>query len=174
MAFSETSPDKASSGTALDLASEISLEDGSVVKQAEMTEESPGKTARGCRSWSYPKLATPLASPISSPFVPLSNEQETEMAYDIAAMKMPPTTPYSHCRSCRLPSGIPTSAQSEVVQLARQFLDVLKSVSTTQKPPPPPTTAVEVKPEEPPTRTQKLEFKKVNEVFVFRTMQFLP
>jgi len=56
------------------------------------------------------------------------------------------------------------------MQLAQQFLDILKSLSTKQGPPPPPAATDEVKSEESPARASKLEFKTVNEVYVFRGM----
>jgi hypothetical protein len=54
-----------------------------------------------------------------------------------------------------------------IAQLAQQFLEILKSLSTKQGPPPPPAAADKVKSEKPPARASKLEFKTVNEVFVF-------
>jgi hypothetical protein len=109
-----------------------------------------------------PPSATPPHSPILSSVVALDDDQAKEMASAIAAMKIPPTTPYYHCCSCQSPSGITTSTQVEFVRLAKQFLDVIKSHSTMQGPPPPRVAAADV----PPARASKLEFKTVNEVSV--------
>ena len=53
------------------------------------------------------------------------------------------------------------------MQLAQKFLDILKALSAKQGPPPPPAAADKCGSEEPPARASKLEFKAVNEVFVF-------
>lgn len=68
------------------------------------------------------------------------------------------------------PSPTPTSqplSRVKFVQFAQQFLDILKSLSTNEGPPPPSAAADKVKSVEPPARASKLEFKPVNEVFVF-------
>jgi hypothetical protein len=75
-----------------------------------------------------------------------------------------PPTPY------QTPLPNEPSSQAVIVQLAQQFLEILKSLSTKQDPPPPAATD-KAESEEPPARASKLEFKAVNEVYVFRGMQ---
>ena len=60
------------------------------------------------------------------------------------------------------------SPQIVTTEHVQQFLDILKSLSPKQEHPPPPATADKVEPEELPARASKLQFKTVNEVFVFR------
>jgi hypothetical protein len=110
------------------------------------------------------------------PVVVFSDEQATEMANAIAAMKMtpplsshfsysetlfgnPPPTPYP-CLNC-------TTKSSSQVQ---QFVEALKSVNAKQEPPPPAkpfSSGHEDKSAEPKARASTLEFKKVNEVYVY-------
>jgi hypothetical protein len=73
----------------------------------------------------------------------------------LAAMKMHPMTPNTLCY------------RSELLPFAQQFIDVVKSLSSTQSTPAVPTAADKVKAEDPPARASKLEFKAVNEVLVF-------
>jgi hypothetical protein len=71
-------------------------------------------------------------------------------------------------------SNFPTNQpQPQIVttEHVQQFFDILRSLSTKQEPPPPPAAIDKGKSEEPPARASKLEFKTVNEVFVFRGMQ---
>jgi hypothetical protein len=142
---------------------------------------------------SLPPSNTPPDSPGQSPVVILNDEQAMEMENAIAAMQVTLSVPCSHCSSCQRPPGSPppsrateptpcsptpcltpptnqSSSEVEFVQLAQQFLDILKSLGSNQGPPPP-ATADKAESEEPPTRASKLEFKTVNEVFVFRGMQ---
>ena len=145
---------------------------------------------------SLPATNTPPDSPGLLPVVTLNDEQATEMANAIEAMQMATTTPSSHFPSCQVSPGNPppshatetataasgspslchacsakSLSQVEVLQLAKQFLDVLKSLSINQGPPPPPAAADKAKSEELPARASKLEFKTVNEVYVFRGKQ---
>ena len=53
----------------------------------------------------------------------------------------------------------------------QQFFDILKSLSNKQGPPPPPAAADKVESEEPKARASTLEFKKVNEVYVYAGLQ---
>ena len=62
-------------------------------------------------------------------------------------------------------------SQVEFMQLAQQFLDILKFLNTKQGLPPPPAATDKVKSEESSARASKLEFKTVNEVYVFYNMQ---
>ena len=147
----------------------------------------------------YPPMPLPPtnAAPGSpGPFsiISLGDYQAMEMANAIAAMRV---TSSASCSACQPPSGnslpsrateitpcsstpcltSPTkqsSSQAEFVQFAQQFLDILKSLSTKQGPPPQPAAADGVKYEEPPARASKLEFKCVDEVFLFRSMQVQP
>ena len=54
----------------------------------------------------------------------------------------------------------------------QEFLDILKSLSTEQVLPPPPPAVNKVEPEQPKVRASRLEFKKVNEVYVYAGLQF--
>ena len=147
-------------------------------------------------SIALPLTNTPPESPSLRPFVTLSDEQSKEMANAIAAMKMVTTIPSSGFHSRQLspenpPPSLVTAAataapgspvpchtcstkkslQVEMMQLAQDFLGVLKSLSTKQEPPPPPIAADKVGSEEPLARASKFKFKAVNEVFVFRGIQ---
>jgi hypothetical protein len=125
----------------------------------------------------------------------LSDKQVTEMAFAVSAMKMtsrsspenpppslaaspdcqpsstnsppPHATEIATTASSLAPPTNPPSPQIELVQVAQQFLDILKSLSAAQSPSPPPAAADVVKSEERPARASKLDFKTVNEVFVF-------
>ena len=130
----------------------------------------------------------PPSCPNLSPskcFVTLSDAQELIKA--VMDMKMPsshaPKCACSHTppedpseatstdlcppTPCQTPLPKESSSQAVIVQFAQEFLEILKSLSTKPGPPPPPAAADKVKSEEPPARASKLEFKTVNEVFVF-------
>jgi hypothetical protein len=55
------------------------------------------------------------------------------------------------------------------VEFAQQIMEALKLINAEQESPPvqPSDTAAEAKPEEPKARASTLEFKKVNEVYVY-------
>ena len=141
---------------------------------------------------SLPPTNTPPDNPGQLPVVILNGEQATEMENAIAAMQVTLSVPCSHCSSCQRPPGSPPPSrttkpstcsptscltpptnqsllQVEFVQLAQQFLDILKSLGSNQRPPPP-ATVDKTESEEPPARASKLEFKTVNKVFVFHSM----
>jgi len=82
----------------------------------------------------------------------MSDEDASEI---FAAMKMHPTSPNPDCY------------RSELLPFAQQFLDVVKSLNSTQSAPAMPAAADEVEAEDPPARASKLEFKAVNEMLVF-------
>ncbi|KFY05238.1 hypothetical protein O988_00150 [Pseudogymnoascus sp. VKM F-3808] len=89
-----------------------------------------------------PRPATPPSSPT------MSDEDASEI---LAAMKMHPTSPN------------PPYYRSELLPFAQQFIDVVKSLSSTQSIPAVPAAADEVKAEDPPERFQT--YKTVNEVW---------
>jgi hypothetical protein len=93
-----------------------------------------------------PRPTTPPRTPT------MSDEDASEI---LAVMKMHPTSPNPDCY------------RSEFLPFAQQFLDIVKSLSSTQSTPAVPAAADEVKAEDPPARVSKLEFKAVNEVLVF-------
>jgi len=133
-----------------------------------------------------PLLSLPV-SPPDSPgplhVVAWSDDQATEMANAIAAMKMAPTLSSHFSYSETLlgnppptPSPCPnctTKSSSQVaMEFAQQLVEVLKSVNAKQEPPPPakPFSAGHGdKSEEPKARASTLEFKKVNEVYVYQS-----
>ena len=105
-------------------------------------------------------------APEASRGSPRSGRSEaTTHALKCICSHTPPSeaTPTEPCS----PTANQPSAQVVTTEHAQQFLDILKSLSTSQDSPPP-TATDEVKSEEPPARASKLEFKTVNEVFVFR------
>jgi chaperone BCS1 len=75
-AFSETSPEDASSGTSFESGSEMSCEVDGIVEQTDEMEESSGLEAK-CQVYRQP--ATPPASPVTSTPVLLSGNQENEV-----------------------------------------------------------------------------------------------
>jgi hypothetical protein len=139
---------------------------------------------------SQPVSNTPPDSPRPLPVVALSDGQATEMANAVAAMQMAPSAPSSHHSSCQPPPGSPPpslatetapaapgsptpcntcsakSSSQVAVEFAQQFMDALKSINSKQGAPPPP-----AKPPgesgQPKARASRLEFKTVNEVYVF-------
>ena len=75
------------------------------------------------------------------------------------------------CTPCHtFPTNQP-SPQIVTTEHVQQFFDILKSLSTKQGPPPPPAAADKVESEEPKARASTLEFKKVNEVYVYAGLQ---
>jgi hypothetical protein len=107
------------------------------------------------------------------------------MASIIAAIKMGPTLSYYFSSSETLlrnppptlypcPNYIMKLSSQVTTELTQQFIEALKSVNTKQEPPPPikPVSAgYKDKPEEPKGRASILEFKKVNEVYVYTRVQ---
>jgi hypothetical protein len=67
---------------------------------------------------------------------------------------------------CQTPPPNESSSQAVIVQLAQQFLEILKSLSTKQGPPLSPAAVDKVKSEEPPAQASKLESKTISEVYV--------
>jgi hypothetical protein len=136
-----------------------------------------------------PRLSLPVSPPDSPrplPVVAWSDDQATEMANAIAAMKMAPTTLSCHFSSSETLLGNPpptpspcpnctTKSSSQVAtEFAQQFVEALKSVNAKQEPPPPAkpfSASHEDKSEEPKARASTLEFKKVNEVYVYARVQ---
>ncbi|KFZ20157.1 hypothetical protein V501_00281, partial [Pseudogymnoascus sp. VKM F-4519 (FW-2642)] len=97
------------------------------------------------------QVGLPLHSPrpASPPKTPtMSDEDANEI---LATMKMHPTSPNPHYY------------RSEMLPFALQFLEVLKSVNSTQSPPAAPVAAGEVKAEDPQEMFQT--YKTVNEVW---------
>jgi hypothetical protein len=80
------------------------------------------------------------------------------------ASEATPTEPCSPTPGLAFPADQP-SAQVVTTEYVRQFLDILKSLSTQQGPPPPPT-KLSSESGEPKPRASRLEFKTVNEVYV--------
>jgi hypothetical protein len=129
-------------------------------------------------------LVSPLDSPGPLYVVAWSDDQAMEMANAIAAIKMAPTLSSHFSYSKTLlgnppptPSPCPnytTKLSSQVtIEFAQQLVEVLKSVNTKQEPPPPtkPFSAGHGdKSEEPKARASTLEFKKVNEVYVYQSI----
>jgi hypothetical protein len=62
--------------------------------------------------------------------------------------------------------------QVVTTEYVQQFLDILKSLSTKQGPPPPPAAIDKVESEEPKAQASILEFKKVNEVYIYTGLQY--
>jgi hypothetical protein len=136
---------------------------------------------------------TPPSSPNLSPskgFDSISDAQELVQA--VKDMQIASThatkctcshTPPEDASEATLTYSSPTfptsqpSPQIVTTEHVQQFFDVLKSLSTKQGPPPP-AAADKGGPEEAPARASKLEFKAVNEVFVFRAnptlMELIP
>jgi hypothetical protein len=145
------------------------------------------------RFGSITSVCVPLAlsnsqsnSPNRAPFVALIDNQAEAMA----SLQIAPTTSTFHFPCCQTPPGNPppslatetataapgsptpchtcsTKSLSQVaVEFAQQFMDALKSINSQQGPPPPP-----AKPSgesgQPKARASRLEFKIVNEVYVF-------
>jgi hypothetical protein len=124
---------------------------------------------------------TPPESPNLSPIVTLTDEQAMEMEKAIAAMKMIPTTPFSHCNCYQyLPensalslatadSATPHQTCSTIlnsqiaVEFAKQIVEALKSSKDGKELPPPPHVEQPTT-EQPKSRASTLEFKKVSEV----------
>jgi hypothetical protein len=114
----------------------------------------------------------------------LNDEQVTEMANAINAMKMTPTIPSSHLPSSENPLRSPPpspatpysptpcqtcskkSSSQVAVEFAQQIIEALKSTNTKQGPPAPPAKA-SGEPGEAKARASRLELKTVNEVYVF-------
>jgi hypothetical protein len=133
--------------------------------QAEMVQYNPP----------LPSANTPPESPTLSPVVTLTDEQATEMENAIAAMKIIPTTPSSHCSCCQhLPENITDSAtpcqkystrlnSETAVEFAKQIVEALKSANDSKELSPPPPVEQSTT-EKPKVRASTLEFKTVNEV----------
>ena len=127
-----------------------------------------------------PALSLPVSPPNSIsplPIVAWNDDQTTEMANVIAAMKMTPTHPSHFSCSEHLfgnppPSPYPcpncTRSSTQVAtDFAQQFMEALKLANAKQAPPVEPSSSgPEVKSEEPKARASTLEFKEVNEVCV--------
>jgi chaperone BCS1 len=110
----------------------------------------------------------PTASPFQAPSsqTPLGSPPPSLSTETTSATSCPPTP-------CQTPPPKEPSSQAVIVQFAQEFLDIVKSLSTKQGPPtPPPTAADKVESEEPKARASTLEFKKVNEVYVYAGLQF--
>jgi len=130
----------------------------------------------------------PPSSPNLSPskcFVTLSDAQELEKAVTDMQMAsthtlkctcfhMPPEY-LSEADSTDLCSSTPCLAfpanqplaQLVTTEHVQQVLDILKSLSPKQEPHPPPAAENRVEPEKPKARASTLEFKEVNEVYVY-------
>jgi hypothetical protein len=124
---------------------------------------------------------TPPDSPGLLPIVTLNDEQATEMANAIAAIKMAPTILSSYLPSSENPLGNPppslvtlcsptpcqtcsTKEPSQVtMEFAEQIMEALKSINAKQRPPPPPPVELSGA-ENTKARALTLEFKKVSEV----------
>lgn len=142
---------------------------------------------------SLPASSTPPDSSTLLPGVTLSDDQVAEMADAIAAMKMAPTVSSSHLLSSKNSLGNPppspvtetataapgsptlchtclTSSSQVAEEFAQQIVEALKSINAKQGPPPV-NTATDTKSEEPKARASTLEFKKVNEVYVYAGLQ---
>ena len=128
-------------------------------------------------------LSLPVSPPNSISPVPIvawSDDQTTEMANAIAAMKLTPTRSSHFSCSENLfgnPPPIPypcpncTRSNSQVAtDFAQQFMEALKLANAQQEERPPPvkpsSSGPEDKSDEPKARASTLEFKEVNEVCV--------
>ena len=128
---------------------------------------------------SLPASNTPPDSPGLPPVAILSDNQATDTADAMAAMKVVPIIPVSHLPSAENPFGNPppspatprsptpcqmcsTKSPSQVaVEFAQQITEALKFTNTKQGPPPP------VEPsgaEKPKARASTIEFKEISEV----------
>lgn len=78
----------------------------------------------------HPPTSLPVSNtPPDSPGLPvaiLSDDQVTEMADAMAAMKVAPSTPSSHHCSCQLPPGSPPPSRAQRRQLHVHQLPVLR------------------------------------------------
>jgi hypothetical protein len=114
-----------------------------------------------------PLSAAQPNTPPSSPnqhehVVTLNNVQQfIDMVKAVVAMEIAST-----------PLTNQSSSPVVTTEHVQQILDILKSLATKQDPPlPPPAVADKLEPEEPKGRASTLEFKKVNEVYVYARLQ---
>jgi len=100
-------------------------------------------------------------NPSSDPIVTLSNAQQfIDMVKAVVAMDIASTPPI-----------IQPLPQLVTIEYVQPFLDILKSLGTKQETPPPPAAVAKVESEQLKARGSTLEFKKVNEVYVYARLQ---
>jgi hypothetical protein len=106
---------------------------------------------------------TPPSSPnpSSDHIVTLNNVQQfMDMVKAVVAMEIASAPPTNQ-----------SSSQVVTTEHVQQFFDILRSLNANHGPPPPPAAAEKVESKEPPARASKLDFKTVNEMYVFNTAQ---
>jgi hypothetical protein len=153
------------------------------------SDESPNRDVQTPLALGQP--TTPPSSPVPLPskrFATLSDAQElvkavidmqvaSAYAPKCTCAHTPPEDPseaaltdfYSPSLCPTFPTNQP-SQQIVTTEHVQQFLDILKFLSTKQGPPPP-AAADKIESENPLARASKLEFKTVNEVYVFNAAQ---
>jgi hypothetical protein len=154
---------------------------------------SPTKCKSNCAntfSWDEESSATEVPTEMVQSHLALAQPTTPPSSLDLSQAIMDMQMPFSHAPKCmcsHTPPDDPSEAASTdlcpptpghsfpthqpsqqivTTKHVQQFLDILKSLSTMQGPPPPPT-----KPSgesgEPKARASRLEFKTVNELYVF-------
>jgi hypothetical protein len=125
-----------------------------------------------------PESTTPPDSPRLLPVVTWSDDQATEMANAIAAMKITPTTLSSHFSSSEtLLGNPPPSPEASVVehleQLISTIIEAKLSTSAGKSEDPKPVAPGDNKPEDVAAEASRLEFKTVDEMYVSSSVQAL-